>query len=172
MKFTTFIVCFLIAMFTAPAMAGVFIEPYAGYGIGNWEQGASGQDLKGLIYGARVGYVVDGIGGGIEYMAGTLKDEGSPALSFKGTNTGVWAGYNFPFLVRIFATYFFDSQSEHRSASFEGTGTKFGIGFTGLDPVSINLETMTTDWDTNNSSIVTKSKTTLLTVSLPFDFGA
>ena len=64
-------------------------------------------------------------------------------------DTSEWAafvGYEFPVFLRVYAGYIFSGTGEYKDGSknkvelSEGFGSKFGVGFTGLPLVDINLE--------------------------------
>ncbi|MGE0527570.1 MAG: hypothetical protein AB7P49_10940, partial [Bdellovibrionales bacterium] len=133
-------------------------------------------ELKGIAYGARLGYQMLGVMFGIDYMTGKWEDTLSPAGDDVPSDLAVFVGYNFPVLLRVYGAYGFDTELEREANSqettYEGRTIKLGVGFTGLPMVSVNLEYITSEFDkTNSGNLSPKAETELLglTVSLPFD---
>ena len=165
---------------TSPAHAGLLIEPSLGYAfIGEAEGDGSKDDLSGLAYGARFGVTSLGFMVGAEYMGTQFKVDvaGNPKLN--STNLGIFAGYNFPILLRAYATYFFYNQAEFGDTTtidLRGNGLKLGVGYKGLPFVSLNLEYLMqtykearvggSPWADLSTDV--KANTLMFTVSLPF----
>ena len=63
---------------------------------------------------------------------------------------GIFAGFNFPILIRVWASYYFNSKIEGQDSTgihsidstetLNGNGYAIGVGFTGLPFLSLNLE--------------------------------
>ena len=178
------IATFVAASFalTSPAHAGLLIEPYLGYGFsGKVEIAPDKEDISGLTYGARFGVTSLGFMVGAEYMGTQTKIDLPGDNTLNSTNIGIFAGYNFPILLRAYATYFFyntakaDFAINSNSFDVEGNGLKLGVGYKGLPFVSLNLEYLMqtykkakiggTNFDLNPNW---KTNTLMFTVSLPF----
>lgn len=164
------------------ANAGLLIEPVLGYNYSKSE-GESGSSIdsksKGPSYGGRLGYQNFGFQLGLDYLKSDLSVDDSDFD--KNMDTTEWAGFvgfEFPILLRVYAGYIFsaNASSEYNGQKLElskGSGTKVGVGFTGLPLVDINVEyrkgTFTDykfggtdfDLDVNYSSI-------MIGISLPF----
>jgi len=134
------------------ANAGVLFEPYIGYGFGSSEQGSSKSNANGPEYGARIAFETLGFFVGAEYMAATMKTKNkttNTAYNYNITNIGATAGFQFPILIRAYASYFFTSNAKVDTtipATYSGNAMKLGVGFTGLPIVSINLEYIATTY--------------------------
>lgn len=127
------------------ANAGLLLEPYVGYGMGSSKIGTSKFDDSGLEYGARVAFETMGFFVGGEYMGASITSKPKTGTSTKETitNLGLTAGYQFPVLIRAFATYYFDAQAKLDSTTpttVKGSGMKVGVGYTGFPIIAINLE--------------------------------
>jgi hypothetical protein len=134
---------FLICLsFSFSALADILIEPLAGLNFngGYKEENASEEDMKGSSYGGRLGYHNLGFQVGLDYLHSNLDIENAP----KNLVSEEWAGFigfRFPVFVRIYAGYIFSAMGEIDELKLEkGSGSKIGIGFTGLPFVNINLE--------------------------------
>ena len=188
-----------VAFFTASsANAGLLLEPYLGYivsggGDAKFSSGGSTWDLdySGLQLGGRLGFSKLGLMAGLDYSFGSHEVEStSGATTFKDDvdrdQLGFFVGYQFPMMLRVWGTYFFNAASEgtqtgdhlfENTDEFSGSGMALGVGYTGLPFLSINLEYRTFDYDEWKSNGVDqanfqKYETTeiLLSVSAPFDF--
>tara|TARA_Y100000780_G_scaffold232591_1_gene267920 strand:- start:15381 stop:15959 length:579 start_codon:yes stop_codon:yes gene_type:complete len=142
----------IIALFTfsSATQAGALIEPYLGYGIGSGDRNNTDYDYNTPQFGARLGYQMLGLMGGIDYsLAPEFDLEAETAGSTSKIDTdknqlGLFVGYEFPILLRAWATYYLSSKLETTSATatteYSGGGYALGVGFTGLPFVSLNLE--------------------------------
>lgn len=165
-----------IAIFGASqASAGIMIEPYLGYETGKVKSaGTPDDDYTGTIFGARLGYSMVGLMFGVDYMtgSGTVESTGGDT-DIKPADLGVFVGYEFPVMFRAYFSYFFDSKASIDGATvdFEGGATRFGVGFTGLPFVSINLEMITRTYDEFSDGTAIDPENTVetfaLTISLP-----
>ncbi len=155
------------------AQAGLLIEPYAGYYTGDFKFSTAKYDFGGTAYGGRLGYSRLGLQLGVDYMGGKWNIDTNP--DFKGTisNLGAFVGYSFPILLRVYATYFFNSSLKNSDTKFEGNTTRLGVGFSPLPFVDVNLEYMTGTYDKADGQSIpgTKPKFDLygLSLSIPFD---
>jgi hypothetical protein len=149
------LITFTMLLFTTLASAGILIEPQLGYvlsskysGTFNLSGPATGTatlDYKstGLEYGGRLGYQFLGVMGGLNYGKTSSKSKDTTgSYDYKGTNVGVFIGYSAPILVRAWYAYNFSSKAEVSSAtpaSFKGSSSELGLGFTGIPFLSVNL---------------------------------
>jgi hypothetical protein len=160
------------------------VDPYIGYAINQQEitvtaGGTTGQidyTTSGSLLGARVGWQTLGfmVGGDFGYGPALTQELTASALSgfstgsetdYTGTYMGAFIGYDFPILLRAWATYFFNITYAPESGSdVEASGTSFGVGFSGLPFVSLNAEYRMISYD---SSAIDDSSEIFLSVSLP-----
>lgn len=162
------------AVFTMSSVsqASINVEPFLGYTFSG-EVGTS--DLTGVGYGARVGYdLALGLGFGAEYFQGSYTAENTAGVEsdFEPTDIGVYVSYDFPILVRAWATYVISGKEDSGAAELSGNGFKVGVGFTGLPFVAINLEYTTINYDESETAGVTTAidrdrDGIMLNVSLP-----
>ncbi len=156
------------------AQAGLLIEPYAGYHTGDFKFGSTKYDFGGAAYGGRLGYSRLGLQLGADYMAGKWTIDVDPS-DFKGdiNNLGAFIGYSFPILVRVYATYFFNSSIKDSNTKYEGNTTRLGVGFSPLPFVDINLEYMTGTYDKVDGQSISGTKPKFdvygVSLSVPFD---
>lgn len=138
----------VLLLSTASAQAGVLVEPIIGLNFNHKLEG-NGEDFKGLggAWGGRLGYQNYGFQLGLDYLSSsTDMDEKELKNNFKSQDWAAFIGFEFPILVRVYAGYIFSSNGEvglksGGKAKLEGgSGTKIGIGFTGLPFVDINVE--------------------------------
>ncbi|MEO0335266.1 MAG: outer membrane beta-barrel protein [Pseudomonadota bacterium] len=135
--------------FSHSAFAGIHIEPFLGYSVsGNYESDfgstTDGDYVSdGPQIGARVGYGMLGFFGALEYEMSSMTADGDDDSSIDQTLLGVSVGYEFPILIRGYATYIFSADGKSDDdfdSEFKGTGVKLGVGYTGLPFVAINFE--------------------------------
>ncbi len=174
MKFLISIVFALI--FSSAARADFVIEPWLGYELGTFDYpGNIKGDSTGANFGARLGFKTLGfaVGGEYSYSGLTDKPSSGSSVSQKATDLGVFASFNFPILLRVYATYFVSSKATVGSytGTFEGNGYRVGVGFTGLPFVVLNVEVISRDYNKSNGTSITggdfKNNTVGLNVSLP-----
>lgn len=178
----------LMAFLPMIAQAGVYLEPYVGYGIGSGESTGYGVPYKfdstGTGYGMRAGGSLLGLIGGYEYSAMSLdvdfKDSSVDDVTVDMTLHGLFAGYQFPSVIpvlgKVWGTYYFAGEDKN-----DGTKTKLDNGYAlglGLAPIPVPLPFLSLhfnieyrhyenkkDSDGDNS----KFDTYLLSVSLPIN---
>lgn len=166
-----------LVAFGPQAQAGLHLEPFLGYWTGKVDIGGTEEDLKGTDLGARVGYSMPlGLAVGAEYSQSNLElDDFTPTVKLEPTNLGAFVAYEFPILVRAYASYIFSSKGDYSvgstSVDVEGSGVRIGVGFTGLPFVAINLEYVSLKHDecSPNCSVDIESKLYGINVSLPLD---
>ena len=152
MKFAQLFILILAFLIIKPAKAGLLIEPLVGYSMGTTKTdntGFSTEDLNGTSYGGRLGYQNLGFQLGLDYLNSSLNIDDSKFSTLKTSEWGGFVGFEFPILLRVYAGYIFSATGETQydagagkgDLDFQnGSGSKFGIGFTGLPFVDINLE--------------------------------
>lgn len=166
--------------FTSTAKAGVMLEPYLGFATGKLGDKATGKsDGSGPYYGARVAFSTLGFFVGGEYQGSSLKIDTNPKSDGTTTDIGATAGYEFPILLRVYATYFVDSQLKMKVSgtnyTYKGSAMKLGIGWTAFPLVAFNLEYYTPtytklDGTTLSSDYKVSGNLTMLNVSIPLSF--
>ncbi|MCB0419373.1 MAG: hypothetical protein KDD61_00130 [Bdellovibrionales bacterium] len=163
---TFLLICasFLMISFSAQAF---MIEPYVGYEMGDYES----HDASGFAYGARLGFdLIPMFSFGAEYYStkSTIKYPGA-STDVTLTDIGAFAMVEFPVLIRAWFTYIIDSKgSTSGSSDTKGTGTKIGVGYTGLPFVSLNFELINRKFTERGSTSISESGNTyLISLGLP-----
>ncbi len=169
------ILAVVLALGAPLAHADLLLEPYVGYFMGKSDDGTTKTDFDGMAFGGRVGYQNLGFMVGADYMTGKWTDDDDPSNDITPSMLGVFAGYNFPILLRVYGVYGITTKSkvESSGSSFEleGSSIRLGVGTTILPLVSVNLEYMTSSFDEFDGQALTpevKQTAYALTVSLPF----
>jgi len=164
-----------IAMFTvfsfSQANAGILFEPVLGYNLSG-EAGATDID-SGMAFGARVGWQNLGLMFGLDYQSVSGELDDSTSTDYDSTEIGLFVGYDFPVMIRVWAAYMLSGSFEPGAGSkYEGiSGTKIGVGFTFLPLVSVNIEMKAFSYDEwNGASADLDYEVTMLSVSLPLTF--
>lgn len=178
-KINQLLIGFIVALgFSAPAYAGIHIEPFISYAVSGEVGGTPTIDYGGgPLFGGRLGYGMLGFFAAAEYEMGTLTQESTPEVDLDVTNLGVSVGYEFPILLRIYGTYIVDSKGTTDTTpeiEYSGDGVKLGIGYTGLPFVAINFEMTKVNLDEAKVSGITTSQdidttTYAIGVSLPLN---
>jgi hypothetical protein len=133
-----------------PSKASFMIEPYAGIHLGEVQSTNGSEDGHfGYGLGARAGYSFLGFMGGLEYSLAFLSVDDSANSDLDQTEIGLYAGYEFPLMLRVWGSLLLNSEvdSSNLSQDFEGDGIKLGVGFTGLPFISLNLEYAKSTYD-------------------------
>lgn len=145
----------LITLFTfislSSAHAEFLIEPYVGHSFaGSYDNGTK-YDASGLSFGGRTGYQYMGIIGGLSLTIGSFSTDataGATAGDFDKMSLGMFVGYEFPILLRVFGTLYIDDRIEdENSTTYKGSGFSFGIGYTGLPVLALNFEVRSFSYD-------------------------
>lgn len=181
MKFAQLLILIVAFFMINPAKAGLLIEPLVGYSTGSFD-GESSSDFSGTSYGGRLGYQNLGFQMGLDYLNSSLTMDDSDYSKLEFSEWAGFVGFEFPILLRVYAGYIFTASGETKYDSGAGkqllevtggTGSKFGVGFTGLPFLDINLEYRKgsfSEFDlggtTFNQSIDYQSY--MLSISLPF----
>lgn len=162
--------------FVSGAHADLLLEPYVGYQTGKYKGGGSSTDFSGLDYGARIGWQQLGLMVGLDFMTGKMTDKDTPKSDITPQSFGVFVGYNFPVLLRVYGVYGFSNSMKFEqsgaSGKFEGSPQlKIGLGYNFLPLLSIALEYTTGTYDEFNGRNMGTDMTTSaygLSVSVPF----
>src|SRR5437868_5907357 len=95
------------AAFVSNAHAGLLIEPYLGYHLGKYERsGTYERDQSGLSLGGRLGYQHTlGPMLGVDFQTGMWSDDANPKNDLTPTNISLFAGFEFPIMLRVYAAY-------------------------------------------------------------------
>jgi len=180
----TFLLVFLVT-FISRANAGLLVEPVLGYNlsgsmttdIGGFEDVSGG---TGLGMGARLGYTNLGLQVGVDYLKSSITmDDDTVDEAINMTEMGAFVGFKFPVLLRVYAGYIFSANADTEVGTAEckfseGSGTKFGVGFTGLPFINVNVEYRSGSFDkteVNDVEVDSDStyKALMLSLSLPLD---
>ena len=163
-------------VFGTNARADLLIEPLVGYSYGRFTTEIPGEDdatAKGPSYGGRLGYSNLGFQLGVDYLNSTL-DLADTSDNLKASEWAGFIGFKFPILLRAYAGYIFSGTGELGNMDLsKGTGPKFGLGFTGLPFININLEYRKISYDKVKVGSVTLDNDTgynayMISLSLPF----
>lgn len=139
--------------FVSRSEAALLIEPVLGYNITSSFDTASNDILQddiddkgnGAAFGGRLGYQNLGFQLGVDYLRSNIKFDDVYDENLSLSEWAVFAGFEFPVLLRIYAGYIFSATGETESEGVkiefsEGSGMKVGVGFTGLPFIDINVE--------------------------------
>lgn len=176
----------LLALFflsAVPARAGLLIEPVVGFNMGtklDFQGGESYSGGKGLGYGGRLGFQKLGLQLGVDYLKSSIDmNDDDIKRNVKMDEWAAFIGYEFPVLFRVYAGYIFSAKGESKVALGsldleDGSGTKLGVGFTGIPFLDINLEYRSGTFDNQKTAGVKSSKdvdynSLLLSLSLPLN---
>lgn len=189
------IFCVLVAGLglSCVSQAGVLLEPYVGYGIGNskiTQSSGSSQksDLSALEAGLRLGLRHRGFwvaaDGGFG-LSGKAKPSSGDSSDFTSMTVGATVGYDFMNRLRLYAGMGFLDSVEFKDSTgtkttfYNGTPLKVGVGYWVYHHVCLNLEYGSHDYkkvkgdgydaslsDAGISSV--KSETYTLNLSFPF----
>lgn len=176
-KLTCFAALLGTLAFTFGANADFLLEPYLGYHVGKIKQGSVSDTAKGVSLGGRVGFQTVGFMGGLDYMTGSWTDDHNPNRTLTPTDLGVFVGFNFPVMLRVYGVYNFSTKMKMSGGGVNqtldgGDGIKLGVGFTGLPFVSVNLEYITQTYKkADGATMLNQVENNMygLTVSLPLN---
>lgn len=147
----------ILFTFITSAQAGFLIEPYLNYNFGSGDYKFDGEtydvSTSGPNYGSRLGFQYLGFMGGMDFNLGSYGwDEKSNGTTTKydldTTRFGVFAGYDFPILLRAWIGYYFKNSAEYsktyedesdKGDAYNGTAIELGVGFTPLPLLSVNV---------------------------------
>lgn len=152
----------------------IVVEPYYTHYISG-EDGA-GNEMSGNEIGLRLGYDIATFAFGLDYVATGKSEYDDSAGELTPSGYGVYAAFDFPILVRAYASYMINYEYKVNSGKYLGNGTKIGIQYTGLPFVAIGLETVKYSFDEFETSSGAKSDVdssneyTGLSISVPLEF--
>lgn len=130
------------------AKASILIEPHIAYNLhSSGDNDGSKDTYNGPQYGLKLGYQNLGFMLGLDYTKSSfeVKSEDSGVTSkqkMDRNEIGVFAGYNFPILVRGWVGHYFSNKTEFADGAdvkLKGSTTEIGLGFTGLPFLSMNF---------------------------------
>lgn len=177
------------------ANAGILIEPYIGYEMGDVQYDLVGPTNEitekgtGTGYGLRLGYKILAPWVALDYTgsSGTLKPDSGTDHDYTTTGLAAVVGVDLP-LIRAWAGYGFSNEATRIGTNgeadwkFKGTYTKVGVGFGFIPFVSVNAEYKmnsyskvdidgTTNGEVSRGDIFEKLKNDVLmfSVSIPFN---
>lgn len=180
----------VVLLFAAhPAKADLYLEPYLGYGSGELKLGSSTYTMSGSGIGARVGFSLPIFFVAADYAMGSgkanLKSGSGSSGDYSSSDLFAVVGARLP-LIRAYAGYGLmnsvTAKGNGADSTLTGTAMKFGVGFSGLPFVAINLEYITetynklksggAEYDIKSGGIIDKASAGMymLTVSLPLTF--
>ena len=163
----------LVAFSFAAVSANAFmIEPFVGYETGDYEQGSASEDIDGVNLGLRLGGDTLGFMYGVEYQMGKLVVDSTIPVDADTTDLGIYVGYEFPILIRAYATYYIKHDADMEiGGDLEGSGgMKLGVSYTGLPFIVLNFEMMSRSFDEQGgASLATdiETDTMMVGVGLP-----
>ncbi len=155
--------------------ASFLVEPILGYNIGNFESfTGEDQSAKGIGIGGRLGFEYLGLQGALDGSFSTLDIDDNIDDDGELREFGLFIGYDFPILFRVWAGYMFSANMERGNTDFRGSGTKVGVGFSPLPLLSLNLEYKMINFDELEFGGVTTSadrdlNTLFFSVSVPLN---
>jgi hypothetical protein len=138
--FLSFVALILVG---AGAQAGILIDPYFGYVVSGSD--SNSKTITGSDMGIRLGWTTLGFGVGVDAtVSGSYTYKNAlGSTSSTPAHTGVFVSYQFPILVRGYATYFLNTKTSETVNSNTGNGTKIGVQYTGLPFIALGLEILT-----------------------------
>lgn len=126
--------------------AGFLLEPFAGMQVNSsGELDGSEFDLTGNTVGTRLGFQNLGFMVGLDgrRMSWNLETD-TTDVDYTFTQLGLFAGYDFPMMLRLWANYVFSLEGINDDDTDlilkDGSGLVFGVGYKVIPFVSLNLE--------------------------------
>ena len=165
---------------TEKLFAGVAVEPYVNYAMGDWTQAGTSAKKTGVEYGGRLGWDFGRVRVGGAFLSGALKDNASPiSNNITPQDIGAFVDGQFGSIV-LRAQFNFASQrtfvpSSGPTNTWKGTSIKAGFGVVLLPHLNLSLDYLIGNFDNLNGSTATNKLTTSsfgIGVSFPFTFGA
>lgn len=143
--------------------ASLLIEPHLSYNIyATGENDNVDTSYNGPQYGLKLGYQYFGLMVGMDYRKSNFetKFESNNVTSrheMKRDEIGIFAGYEFPILVRGWVGYYFSNKTKFKEvdAEYKGSTTELGVGFTTLPFLSVNFMYRMVKLDELSSSSLT-----------------
>jgi len=163
------------------ARADLLIEPVAGWNaptnLNIWDKNYVG---NGGSAGGRVGFQKFGFQLGLDYLFSSIAFQNHDLpKKFNMNEWTIFAGFEFPAFLRVYGGFILSASAETKDSNGDplileaGSGSKVGLGFTGLPFLDINLEYRRGTWDQYKLDNVKTEKEShynsiLVAVSLPF----
>lgn len=150
-----------LLLMTSTASADLLIEPHLGYNLGAT---GDGESYSGGQFGMRLGYQQLGLMAGLDFTRSNFDQDVTIAgvksnHELERNEWGVFAGYNFPILIRAWGAYYFNNTTKDTTNNSESTGNtkELGVGFTGLPFLSVNFVYRMIDLDESKNAAGTKT---------------
>jgi len=147
MKKSLILLAALISMFyySERAQAAFLLEPYAGMEFNSTASNDnSDYKISGTSVGARGGFQNLGFMFGLDgrRSSWTLKPDSGSDDDWSFTTLGLFVGYDFPILLRVWGEYVISHNGENddKVKLTDGSGMIFGIGYKIMPFVSLNFE--------------------------------
>lgn len=181
----------LLAFITIQSHASLLLEPYLNYNFGSGDRGTSEYSTSGPSFGGKIGYQNLGLMLGLDASMGSTDMEvkspaGTTNYDMDNTRIGLFAGYDFPVLLRAWVGYFFKNSLEFSKTyngiasgdMYNGSAIELGVGFTPLPLLSVNIGYRMNTWDEYEAASGTTTSLTdnveineiFVGVSLPLTF--
>jgi hypothetical protein len=162
---------FSLFLFFQDAQASLYIDPSIGITLSG-ELEDTDFDNSPVTIGSRLGYSSLGLIFGLSYFQTAGIDFENNSADYDMTEIGVFAGYEFPILVRAWAAYMLSGDLESGGTKYEDlSGLKLGFGYTGLPFLSINFEMKQYEFgELNGADVERDFNAYVLSVSLPWSF--
>ena len=169
---------FFILFLSNSLLADVVFDPYIGtpFGTAKLEDQIE-SDISGLGIGGRVYYEYFNFFGGIDLKL-SANNADSPDRDYEQNQLGLLGGVQFPFApIRVWTSfYFLDVMSVSPSGyDYKGGGYAFGLGFSPLPFMSINMEYKGSTYDevekpAGDEMLTNEAELSSLFISLSFLF--
>lgn len=156
------------------AAQAIVVEPYYTHFISG--EDSNGTELSGHEIGLRLGYDIATFSFGLDYAATGKGKFEDVAGEYTPSGYGLYAAFDFPILVRAYASYMINYEYKADGGKFLGNGTKIGVQYTGLPFVAIGLETVKYSFDefeSNSGATVNADDSieyTGFAISVPLEF--
>lgn len=186
MKFSIIVLVLIFFNVISSARADLLVEPLVGYNFAQMKYKSTSDNESfsgsGVGYGGRLGFQQLGFQLGLDYLKSSIHiNDDAFDSNVDSSEWAAFVGYEFPFFFRIYAGYIFSATGEYKDETknkvelSEGSGSKLGIGFTGLPLVAINLEYRSGKFDKfevagSEGNTDVKYNSILLSVSVPLTF--
>ena len=168
--------------FSSPAQAGFLLEPYMGMHLNssytdNDCASDCSKSISGIAIGGRAGFQNLGFMFGVSGKRVSYDVEDATSGDLATTTIGVFPGYDFPILLRVWGEYIlsgtgaWDDSSSNQELNV-ASGTTLGVGYKIFPFISLNLEVGSikfdeTTYDGGSNEIDTDFNTYMLGISVP-----
>lgn len=172
----------LLVLFSLNSKASFLLEPYGGVNFAsNWvADGETDKDpISGGTIGGRAGVQRMGFMMGLDGKISSWDLEGNIEEEIIVTSYGLFIGYDFPILLRVWGTYVFGGTGtvEDVGEYLNPTGHTFGIGYKIFPFISLNFESGSikfTEFESEDGTNTEREDTAtyyLLSISIPLTIG-